>query len=136
MTGSKNLDNYSNLDDKVYKLSGSDETLSSIEAWLPIVRSISKASMIYVIRPLIFSFTLPFNSLEYFESIMTFLVVMFIQFFESDTFIGGLPDVGHPLVMAPECEASSNFTYDDPLWLPPNSASTLASLKYGHRSPY
>ncbi len=136
MTGSKSLDNYNDLDDKVFKLSGSPETPSGAEAWLPTIRSISKVSMVYVIRPLIFSFTLPFNSLEYFNSVMTFLVVMLIQFFESEAFTGGLPDVGHPLVMSPECEASLNFTYDDPLWLPPSSTATSASLKYGHRSPY
>ena len=92
--------------------------------------------MVYLIRPLIFSFTLPFNSLEYFNAAITFFVVMFIQFFESEAFTGGLPDVGHPLVMAPECETSLNFAYDDPLWLPPNSAGASDNLKYGHISPY
>ena len=60
--------------------------------------------MVYVIRPLIFSITLPFNSLEYFDSVMTYLAVILLQFFESEAFTGGLPDVGHPLVMAAECE--------------------------------
>ena len=93
--------------------------------------------MVYVIRPLIFSFTLPFNSLEYFDSVMTILAVFIMQFFESEAFTGGLPDVGHPLVMAPECDATQNFTYDDPLWLPANSTSTYTNLKnIGHRSAY
>ena len=106
MTGSKNLDNYSDLDEKVFKLPGTPETPSGMETWLPTIRSISKASMVYVIRPLIFSFTLPFNSLEYFDSVMTILAVFIMQFFESEAFTGGLPDVGHPLVMAPECDAT------------------------------
>jgi hypothetical protein len=50
---------------------------------------------------------------------------------------GGFPDVGHPLVMAPECEASLNFTYDDPLWLPADTTKTAKNLKeIGHRSAY
>ena len=82
MTGSKNLDNYSDLDTKVFKLPGTPETPSGAEAWLPTIRSISKASMVYVIRPLIFSFTLPFNSLQYFDSVITFLAVILMQLFE------------------------------------------------------
>ena len=93
--------------------------------------------MVYVFRPLIFGFTLPFNYFEYSDSLMTFLAVIFMQFFESESSSGGFPDVGHPLVMAPECEASLNFTYDDPLWLPANTTKTVKNLKeIGHRSAY